>query len=225
MDEFLTLQSRAMKTLARQTCEDWPSAVTMTVKNGLISVGKGHFDVDMTKSDMYKFSKLRKLLRRINYVMEDSLRIMTTKSLEDWTFFVENAGDGRVVHGATPKDSKTLYAPIGATPLEERLATLSHSQSVFKIVIVKSKEKIILNGEEIAAGKKAIEDWFVENEEAIAKAKEKNNPIPPCKSIFSLLHTVILLSKHDRKPTGVIFVLERQSLLQLLYLFLTTQQH
>ena len=68
------------------------------------------------------------------------------------------------------------------------------------------KEKIILNGEEIAAGKKAIEDWFVENEEAIAKAKEKNNPIPPCKSIPPLLHTVILLSKHDRKPTGVIFV-------------------
>lgn len=57
MDEFVALQSRAMKTLARHVCEDWPSSITMTVKNGLISVGKGHFDVDMTKSDMYKFSK------------------------------------------------------------------------------------------------------------------------------------------------------------------------
>jgi dynein heavy chain, axonemal len=180
MDEFLTLQTRAMKTLARQACEDWPSAVTMTIKNGLISVGKGHFDVDMTKTDMYKFSKLRKLLKRINYLMEDSLRIMTTKSLEDWALFVQNAGDGRVVHGKSPKDSNTFYAPKGSPSSVERLATLNHSSSIFKVVIIKSKKKVVLNSKEISDSEQAIQDWFKENDEAIQKAKKNGNAVPDC---------------------------------------------
>ena len=180
MDEFLTLQNRAMKTLARQACEDWPSAVTMTVKNGLISVGKGHFDVDMTKSDMYKFSKLRKLLKRINYLMEDSLRVMTTKSLEDWTIFVQNAGDGRVVHGKTPKNSKTYFSPVGSSALVERLAALNHSSSVFKIVIIQSKNKTVLNPNEVASSKKAIEEWLVDNQENIEKAQKNGTAVPDC---------------------------------------------
>ena len=178
MHEFMAAQNRTMKTLARQVCEDWPSSVTMTVKNGLISVGKGHFDVDMTKTDMYKFSKLRKLLSRINYLMEDSLRIMTRKSLEAWQKFVIKASAGRIEHGILPKDTDTFYASKGCSNVQEKLALLAQGQPVFKVVVVPSKEKVVLNTEDVISGDKAIADWYEEQAEVIKKAKKDGKPLP-----------------------------------------------
>ncbi len=180
MDEFLSLQSRSIKQSTRQTVDDWPSSVAMTIKNGLVSVGKGHFDVDMSKTDMYKFSKLRKLLRRINFVMEDSLRIMMRNSVEEFTKFVEYSCEGRVVHGELPRDTKTMYAAVGATLAEEQIALLSRQQPVFKIIVRKSKEKAILNSEEIKDGEDAIAQWKEDNREEIEKAEKTGKGMPKC---------------------------------------------
>ena len=104
--------------------------------------------------------------------MEDCLRIMTRSSLEDWFQFVQRAGLGQVIHGVLPKDTTTKYGSKGCSVLEERLATIKQGQPVFKIVVIQSKEKVVLNAKEIQTQQLLIDEWLIENKEAIAKSKK-----------------------------------------------------
>ena len=110
--------------------------------------------------------------------MEDSLRIMTRKSLEEWQKFVIKASVGRIEHGILPKDTDTFYASKGSSNVEEKLALLAQGQPVFKVVVVPSKEKVVLNTEDVTSGDKAIADWYEEQAEVIKKAKKDGKPLP-----------------------------------------------
>eukprot|EP00947_MAST-08B_sp_MAST-8B-sp1_P002409 g2409.t1 len=89
LDEFQSMQSTETRKLAKFLKEDWTAAITAVVRSGLQSVGKGHFDILESRNDVYQFSKLKKLLRRTNFLMQDTLRICTRRSLEEYTAFIE----------------------------------------------------------------------------------------------------------------------------------------
>ena len=66
LDEFLNSQAAVNKIVSRQVKDDWTHSVTSTLRNSLQSCGKGHFNIYESKTDVYKFTKLKKLLTRIN---------------------------------------------------------------------------------------------------------------------------------------------------------------
>ena len=55
-----------------------------------VTAGKGNYDITETRRDVYKYSKLYKLLWRVNQTMEDMLRTVQTDTLSEYTFFIEN---------------------------------------------------------------------------------------------------------------------------------------
>merc|ERR1712072_1270161 len=107
-----------------------------------MGVGKGHFDVDMTKEDMYRFSKLRKLLRRINSTMEDTLRDLTMASYEKFATRVAEAGMGRVEFGIGISETRFWLLPKGANLTEEARARVGMKAPIFRLTVVPTEEKV-----------------------------------------------------------------------------------
>ena len=83
------MQDHAIKTFSRRLSE-WSEKIASLLKDGLAEAGKGNYDITETRRDVYKYSKLFKLLWRVNQTMEDMLRIVQTDTLTEYTSFIEN---------------------------------------------------------------------------------------------------------------------------------------
>ena len=152
------MQGLANKVATRKLKDEWGTKVTSAIKTRLANVGKGHFNVYESKNDVYKHSKLRRLLRRINMTMEDTLRDLTMDSLKDYTNFIENAGAGEV----EIKDVKTVkitYVKDDTLSEEElaaanNMATLKRPPPLFMLEVAPTEEKFCINQEEVDAAQK-----------------------------------------------------------------------
>ena len=89
IDEYTSMQDHAIKNFGRRLNE-WSEKLASILKSGLKEAGKGHFNILETSRDVYKYSKMSKLLYRINQMMEDMLRHVQTDTLSEYTGFVEN---------------------------------------------------------------------------------------------------------------------------------------
>jgi hypothetical protein len=89
IDEFSSMQDHAIKNFSRRLNE-WSEKVASIVKVELTKAGKGHFNIFEKSRDVYKYSKIYKLLWRINQLMEDMLRRVEVNTLTEFTGFVEN---------------------------------------------------------------------------------------------------------------------------------------
>ena len=74
LDEFIMNQNSAQKSLIEAVKESWPKMITTSVRNNLKDVKKGWFNIEESNLEVYNFSKLRKFLYRINFIMEDTIR-------------------------------------------------------------------------------------------------------------------------------------------------------
>ena len=175
-EEYMVLQKRTMATARKQIKDDWPSSIVAAIKNGLAGVGKGHFDVDMTKEDMYRFSKLRKLLRRINSTMEDTLRDLTMASYENFATRVAEAGMGRVEFGNSISETRFWLLPKGANLTEEARARVGVKAPIFRLTVVPTEEKVILNEAEVNETLTKIQEW----EESIKNLSDKDKEKQKC---------------------------------------------
>lgn len=59
------------------------------MKTTFKDVNKGWFNVYETNLDAYNFSKMKKFLTMIRFLMEDSLRFLTEDMLYRYTHFIE----------------------------------------------------------------------------------------------------------------------------------------
>ena len=176
LDEFQTMQGQEMKNKARFLREDWNSSVASTVRLGLQAVGKGHFDINECKNDVYQFSKLKKLLRRINLFMGDTLRICTRRSVEEFAHFMHvSSAPAVIVH--TFQDLDITYPlepvtkPLGmdqaatdALAPEERarlnaVARLQRPPPLFSVEIEVSEAPKCLNQDEVDQRRAEIDAW------------------------------------------------------------------
>ena len=71
-----------MNTLVRDT---WTNGITAAVKHHLKDVKKGWFNIEESNLEVYKFSKLKKFMLRINFKMEDGLRDLFYRMMKDFT--------------------------------------------------------------------------------------------------------------------------------------------
>lgn len=75
----------------------WTLLIKQIIKSSFKDVGKGWFNLKETNLDAYNFSKMKRYLTMVRYMMEDSLRFLTEHMLIKYTNFIErHIGAARV---------------------------------------------------------------------------------------------------------------------------------
>jgi len=163
LEEFQQQQTTHNRSVARCLKEDWTTKISQSIKGGLQDSGKGWYNLQEHHRDSYEFSKLRKLLRRANFLMQDTLRFLTEASVKEFCAFIKNAVLGTVsVRGTSSDDVSVTYLEL---PGQKKINPLKRPPPVFVVDIVVTKEVIIINNVNVEASKKAIEDWEANVEE------------------------------------------------------------
>jgi dynein heavy chain len=98
LEEFEQLQVSNMTTFATVAVRDtWISMIRNAVTNSLKGLGKGWYNLDETRREVYEISRLKKFFDSIRFMMEDALHFMMEDSLANFATFFELASDNRVV--------------------------------------------------------------------------------------------------------------------------------
>lgn len=84
VEDFSSAQSAAATTATSFIKDSWVVIVQNIVINNLKDVKKGWFSIVECNLDVYSLSKLKRFLSRLNFMMEDSLRIMLTTSVRSY---------------------------------------------------------------------------------------------------------------------------------------------
>ena len=104
-EEYKTTQDAALLATKSYLTDTWSSAIKSAVRNSLKEVGKGWFNLNETVSEVYQMSKLKRYLKMVNFIMQDSVVYMAEASLRAYTSFVieRSAFDCEVI---SPSDVK-----------------------------------------------------------------------------------------------------------------------
>jgi dynein heavy chain len=81
LEEFENTQSQSISLGVQTLKEGWLTSMKNGVRNSLREVGKGWFNLEESKREVYEISKLKKFFTMLNFVMQDSLRTLTIDSL------------------------------------------------------------------------------------------------------------------------------------------------
>lgn len=84
LEEYTLTQQNALTNSASQIKDIWLNSVTATVKRYLKDVKKGWYNIEESNVEVYSFSKLRKFMYRINFMMEDAVRDFLILNLADY---------------------------------------------------------------------------------------------------------------------------------------------
>ncbi|KAH8098241.1 dynein light chain binding protein [Aureococcus anophagefferens] len=80
VEEFANTQHEATQAVAGRLRESWPSNVCGHVRQQLKDVKKGWFNLEEANNEVYAFSKLKKFLQFVNFMMQDSMRYLVRGS-------------------------------------------------------------------------------------------------------------------------------------------------
>ncbi|XP_054640454.1 dynein axonemal heavy chain 1 isoform X2 [Dunckerocampus dactyliophorus] len=81
LDEFEANQAQMQTQISLFLREAWMLTVTYSLRHNISNIGKGAYNMNETKWDMYKVSKLNKLMAVVHYTLQDSLRNLVEDSL------------------------------------------------------------------------------------------------------------------------------------------------
>jgi len=114
-DEFEQMEIQAIQQTAAYLKDTWLTSLKNSLRNGLKDVGKGWFNLNETKREVYDISKLKKFMTMINFMMQDTLRSMTEESMASYSNFI----CGAVSYEVQIEDiGKVESKPTGASPMK-----------------------------------------------------------------------------------------------------------
>ena len=99
-DEFEHMEVQSIAQMAAYLKDTWLVSLKNSLRNGLKDVGKGWFNLNETKREVYDISKLKKFMTMINFMMEDTLRFLAEDSLASFSTFICGAVSYQVLHYA-----------------------------------------------------------------------------------------------------------------------------
>lgn len=88
LEEYEQLQSAAMLQLNSYLKDKWHSALKNSIKNSLREVGKGWLNLAEENREVYQFSKLKKFMTMVNFMMQDSLQFCLEDSVRSYEAFL-----------------------------------------------------------------------------------------------------------------------------------------
>lgn len=87
LEEFEQLQNSNMVQLNSFLKDKWSTALKKCIKDSLGGVGKGWFNLEEKNREVYQFSKLKKFMKMVNFMMEDALRFLVEDSTQKYLDF------------------------------------------------------------------------------------------------------------------------------------------
>jgi len=90
LEEFVTNQGSAGNALSLLVKETWVNGITASVRHNLKEVKKGWFNIDESNLEVYKFSKLRRFMYRINFKMEDTVRDLMYRMIGEYCNMIKH---------------------------------------------------------------------------------------------------------------------------------------
>ncbi|KAK7907430.1 hypothetical protein WMY93_016042 [Mugilogobius chulae] len=81
LEDFEAMQSKAHTQLNLYLSETWISTMTKAIRPPLLELGKGTYNVNQSSWEIYRISKLRKLMNVVRFKMQDALRYLVQNSL------------------------------------------------------------------------------------------------------------------------------------------------
>lgn len=91
LEEFEQTQSQNTSQTALYLKDGWKLALKNAVRTCLRDVGKGWFNIHETNWNVYQVSKMKKLMERVKFNMQDSLRFLVQDSLVAFTQMIVDA--------------------------------------------------------------------------------------------------------------------------------------
>ena len=95
-EEYTLTQQNALSNSANQIKDIWLNSVTSSVRRYLKDVKKGWYNIEESNVEVYQFSKLRKFLYRINFMMEDTVRDFLIKNLHDYVSSIDRCCPSKI---------------------------------------------------------------------------------------------------------------------------------
>lgn len=94
--EWKQIQSQQTQALTTELQDKWSPACRNIILSSLRDVGKGWFNLNEQNRDIYEFSKLKRLIRVVKQMMEDTLRFMIEDTVRKFNTFIAKAAAGTV---------------------------------------------------------------------------------------------------------------------------------
>nr|XP_013047409.2 dynein axonemal heavy chain 1 isoform X1 [Anser cygnoides]XP_047928500.1 dynein axonemal heavy chain 1 isoform X1 [Anser cygnoides]XP_047928502.1 dynein axonemal heavy chain 1 isoform X1 [Anser cygnoides]XP_047928506.1 dynein axonemal heavy chain 1 isoform X1 [Anser cygnoides] len=85
LKEFEEIQIQTFTQVQTFLKDTWINTLKTAVKSSLRNAGKGWYNLEQSNWDIYQMSKLHKLMKRIKFIMQDSVRSLVQKSLVSFT--------------------------------------------------------------------------------------------------------------------------------------------
>ncbi|KAK9803422.1 hypothetical protein WJX72_010826 [[Myrmecia] bisecta] len=91
VEEFEAAQAQAADQTANYLKEAWLAALKTAIRNSFKDIGKGWYNLNEANYETYQFSKLKRFLLLVRFVMEDTLRSCVEDNLARFAAFVRAA--------------------------------------------------------------------------------------------------------------------------------------
>mmetsp|Transcript_17510 Transcript_17510/g.38593 ORF Transcript_17510/g.38593 Transcript_17510/m.38593 type:complete len:101 (-) Transcript_17510:73-375(-) len=73
LEEFKQVQKSSINAINLVLTQSWPQVIEDVITSNLKHIGKGWFNLMETNKESYEFSKLKKFLTIVKYMMQDSI--------------------------------------------------------------------------------------------------------------------------------------------------------
>uniref|UniRef100_G1MWR4 Dynein axonemal heavy chain 1 n=1 Tax=Meleagris gallopavo TaxID=9103 RepID=G1MWR4_MELGA len=81
LEEFEEIQTQTFTQVQAFLKDTWINTIKTAVKIGLRNAGKGWYNLEQSSWDVYQMSKLHKLMKRVKFILQDSVRYLVQNSL------------------------------------------------------------------------------------------------------------------------------------------------
>ncbi|XP_063674391.1 dynein axonemal heavy chain 1-like isoform X3 [Bolinopsis microptera] len=88
LEEFEQTQNQSCMQVQSYLKDTWLTTLCTRVTSSLRDVGKGWFNIEENKWEVYEISKLRKFMELVKFAMQDSLRYLVEQSLEEFAHII-----------------------------------------------------------------------------------------------------------------------------------------
>ncbi|KAG7391800.1 Dynein heavy chain 1, axonemal [Phytophthora pseudosyringae] len=167
--EFHSLHAQMSHTALRFMRDCWTRLAAKRIQLHFSQAQHPLYNPAEPNRQKYLEMPLRRFLQRVNYMVEDTLRLLTRQNFEGYAQFVEEMA-GYDVEVRSPSDIRERLLTTEHTDSQEKPQepdTLPHSvsthQPLFRVELIISPEKHVLNQDEVAKRAAEIREWSVAN--------------------------------------------------------------
>ncbi|RHY24853.1 hypothetical protein DYB25_001221 [Aphanomyces astaci] len=158
--DFVATQNQVNQNAMRFLRDNWTRAAAKAIQahmGGAEKSGSVRYNLAESHRNLYEDTPLQRILRRVNFMAQESLRNLIFSTFHAYATFIENMSAKTVV----VRDTNDVDVVCS----EETLKTCNNYTPLFKVDVVVSADVKVLNQDAIADRQAKIQAWLDENKD------------------------------------------------------------